>query len=156
MAQSYTVSLEKIIKNNSYEVLYTPSAASDIYISSKDVNRPGLMLTGNDEFFDPKRVEFLGLSEFGYLNSVEPVEREISLARLFSASPACVIITRGLEPMTELLPLAQKYRVPVLRSNDSTSGSMSTLISYLGVELAERITGPLTPKCVKSISPSSL
>ena len=50
------------------------------------------------------------------------------------------MITRGLEPMEELIPLALKYKVPVLRSNDATSGCMSAVISYLGVELAERIT----------------
>ena len=42
--------------------------------------------------------------------------------------------------MEELIPTAIKHKVPVLRANDSTSGCMSTLIAYLGVELAERIT----------------
>lgn len=140
MAKNYSVSLQKIIKDNSFEILFTPTETSQIYITSKDVNRPGLMLAGNDDFFDPKRVEFLGLSEFGYLNSLSPEKREASLERLLSAKPACVIVTRGLEPMAELLPLAKTYGVPVLRSNDSTSGCMSGLIAYLGVELAERIT----------------
>lgn len=140
MAQNYSVSLQKIIKDNSFEVLFTPADTSQLYITSKDVNRPGLMLAGNDEFFDPKRVEFLGLSEFGYLNSLTAKKREESLRRFLSAKPACVIVTRGLEPMAELLPLSEEYGVPVLRSNDSTSGCMSGLIAYLGVELAERIT----------------
>ena len=140
MAQNYSVSLKKIIKDNSFEVLYTPKETSQLYITSRDVNRPGLMLAGSDDFFDPKRVEFLGLSEFGYLNSLTEEKREASLRRFLSATPACVIVTRGLEPMAELLPLAEEYGVPVLRSNDSTSGCMSALIAYLGVELAERIT----------------
>lgn len=140
MAQSYSVTLKKIVKDNSFEVLYTPAETSQIYITSKDVNRPGLMLAGTDEFFDPKRVEFLGLSEFGYLNLLTEEKRANSLRHLFSAKPACVIITRGLEPMAELLPLAREYSVPILRSNDSTSGCMSSLIAYLGIELAERIT----------------
>lgn len=140
MSQNYSVSLNKIIKDNSFEVLFTPADTSHIYIASKDVNRPGLMLAGSDDFFDPKRVEFLGLSEFGYLNSLTPAKREASLSHFLEAKPACVIVTRGLEPMAELIPLAEKYGVPVLRSNDSTSGCMSSLIAYLGVELAERIT----------------
>ncbi len=140
MAQNYSVSLKKIIKDNSFEVLYTPKETSQLYITSRDVNRPGLMLAGSDDFFDPKRVEFLGLSEFGYLNSLTEEKREASLRRFLSAKPACVIVTRGLEPMAELLPLAEEYDVPILRSNDSTSGCMSALIAYLGVELAERIT----------------
>ncbi len=140
MAQNYSVSLQKIIRDNSFEVLFSPTDTSMIYITSKDVNRPGLMLTGNDDFFDPKRVEFLGLSEFGYLNSLTEEKRTARLEHFLSAKPACVIVTRGLEPMAKLLPLAERYGVPVLRSNDSTSGCMSGLIAYLGVELAERIT----------------
>lgn len=140
MAAIYTVSLKKVIKDNALEILSTPKDPSQILIASKDVNRPGLMLTSNDRFFDPKRVQFLGLSEFGYLNALTGAERAACLDRFFAAMPVAVIVTRGLEPMEELIPAALKYKVPVLRSNDSTSDCMSTLISYLGVELAERIT----------------
>lgn len=140
MAQNYTVSLKKVIKDNSLEILATPKDPSQLHISSKDVNRPGLMLAGYDDFFDPKRVQFLGLSEFGYINSLDEKQRYRCLDHFFSTKPACVIVTRGLEPMEELVPLAIRHKVPVLRSNDATSDCMSSLISYLGVELAERIT----------------
>ncbi len=140
MAQTYSVSLKKVIKDNALEILSTPKDPSQLYVTSKDVNRPGLILTGNDRFFDPKRIQFLGLSEFAYLNDLTPAQRTESLERFLSTHPCCVVITRGLEPMEELIPLALKYKVPVLRSNDATSGCMSAVISYLGVELAERIT----------------
>ena len=140
MPQTYSVTLKKIIKDNGLEILSTPKDPSQIYVISKDVNRPGLILSGPDRFFDPKRVQFLGLSEFGFLNDLTPEKRAESLERFLSTKPCCVIITRGLEPMEELIPMALKYRVPVLRTNDSTSGCMSTIIAYLGVELAQRIT----------------
>lgn len=140
MAKTYSVSLEKMIKDNGLEILYVPNDPSVIFISSRDVNRPGLMLAGHDRFFDPKRVQFLGLGEYGYLNSLTDAEKTESFKRLLEAKPSCVIITRGLEPMPEMLEQAQIYEVPVLRTNESTSSCMSTLIAYLGVELAERIT----------------
>ncbi len=140
MAQTYSVSLTKVIKDNSLEILATPKDPSQLLITSRDVNRPGLMLCGQDRFFDPSRVQFLGKGEFGYINSLSPAERKESLERFFSAKPACVIITRSIEPPEELVPLAIKHKVPVLRSGDSTSSCMSALIAYLGVELAERIT----------------
>ena len=140
MAKTFHVTLKKMIKDNALEILSTPKDPSQLFVTSKDVNRPGLMLTGNDQFFDPKRVQFLGLGEFGYLNSLDSEARRESLTRFFSHLPCCVIITRGLDPMEELIPIALEYKVPVLRSNDSTSDCMSTLISYLGVELAERVT----------------
>ena len=140
MSQAYSVSLTKIIKDNALEIIATPKDPSQLLIASKDVNRPGLMLCGHDAFFDPQRIQFLGKSEFGYINSLTHAGREECLERFFSTCPACVVITRGLEPMEELVPLAIKYKVPVLRSGDSTSACMSSLIAYLGVELAERIT----------------
>ena len=140
MTQEHSVSLKKVIKDNSLEIIATPKDPSQIHIQSKDVNRPGLMLAGYDDFFDPKRIQFLGLSEFGFINSLSNDKRYSVLEHFFATHPACVIITRNLEPMEELVPLAIKYKVPVLRSSDSTSDCMSALISYLGVELAERIT----------------
>ena len=140
MAQTYSVSLTKVIKDNALEILATPKDPSQILITSREVNRPGLMLCGHDRFFDPSRVQFLGNGEFGYLDSLVAADRNIALERFFSAKPACVIVTRGIDPPEELVPLAIKYKVPVLRSNGSTSSCMSALITYLGVELAERIT----------------
>ncbi len=140
MPKTYSVSLAKMIKDNGLEILYVPNDPSVLYVSSRDVNRPGLMLAGHDQFFDPKRVQFLGLGEYGYLNSLSDEEKTESCRRLMQAKPCCVIITRALEPMPQLLEQAQANGIPVLRTNESTSGIMSTLISYLGVELAERIT----------------
>ncbi len=140
MAVKYSVSLEKIINNNGYEVLYTPKSPADIYISSKDITRPGLILTGYEDFFDPERIQLIGFTETSYLNSMSVTKREKCLERYFSTRPAAVVITRALEPVEGLLDKAEKYEVPILRTADDTSANMATLIAYLGVELADRIT----------------
>ena len=46
MSAQYSVSLEKIIKDNGFEVLYMPRAADELYVASKEVHRPGLLLAG--------------------------------------------------------------------------------------------------------------
>ncbi|MBR6780084.1 MAG: HPr(Ser) kinase/phosphatase [Clostridia bacterium] len=140
MAKNYSVSLQKLMTDNSLEVISTPKELSLIHIECRDVNRPGLMLAGNDDFFDPARIQFIGLSEHGYLQSLDAEKRHACLEHFMSQRPSCLIITRNLEPPEELIPLAIQYEVPVLRSPDNTSGCMSALIAYLGVELAERIT----------------
>lgn len=140
MNTKYSVSLEKIINNNGYEVLYTPKAVADIYISSKDIMRPGLILAGYEDYFDPARIQLLGFTEIGYLNSLSVSQREQCLEKYLSTKPAALIITRNLEPVEGLLTKAEKYEVPVLRTADDTSANMATIIAYLGVELADRIT----------------
>lgn len=140
MATKYSVSLQKIIKDNGYEVLYMPKSPSDIYISSKEIIRPGLILAGYEDYFDPERIQLLGLTEIGYLSGLSVSQRQQCLDRYMSTHLAAIVITRNLEPVEGLLKAAEKHEVPVLRTSDSTSSNMSAIISYLGVELAERIT----------------
>lgn len=136
----YSVSLEKVIKDNKLETLYTPKSPADIYIASKDINRPGLILAGYEDYFEPERIQIVGLSEIGYLTGLPVLERQLVLERFFAKHPAAVLISRNLEPVDDFMRLSQKYEVPILRSPDSTSNCMAMLIAYLSLELAERIT----------------
>lgn len=136
----YSVSLERMVRELSFTVLYSPRDISDIFITTQDVNRPGLMLAGFEEYFDPKRVQFMGLAEIEYAKSLGKEGSVQCLERFFLKKPALVIISRGIEPSEDFLSLAKKYEVPVVSTTDSTSSSMSATISYLGVELAPRIT----------------
>ncbi len=140
MTQKYTVSLEKIMKDHKFEVLYLPKAASDIYVSTADVNRPGLLLCGFEEYFDSERIQFIGLTEIEYLKSLPEDEGMERFENLFKKRPVAIIITRGLEYPKCCIEFAEKYEVPVLHTLDQTSACMSTIISYLNVELAPRIT----------------
>ena len=50
MATNYSVSLERILREFGFETLYLPSDASELYVTSQDVNRPGLLLAGRDDY----------------------------------------------------------------------------------------------------------
>ena len=140
MASKYSVSLAKIVEDHNFEVLFAPKNTADIYIISQDVNRPGLIFAGYTGYFDPARVQFLGLAEMEYLASIGEEKSYESLKRLFDKKPSAVIITRNLDCSTTILKLAEAFEVPVLRTSETTSSIMSTLIAYLCVELADRIT----------------
>ncbi len=140
MASKYSVSLQKMITDHSFSVVYTPRDPAEIMISMQEVNRPGLVLSGYGDYFDAGRVQFLGLTEIEYLRALDDNLRKARLDFYLSHKPVVCIITRSLELPQEFLPLAEKYEVPVLMSKDATSACMSTIISYLGVELAPRIT----------------
>lgn len=136
----YSVSLEKVVKDLSFNVIYTPKDISDIYITSQDVNRPGLILTGFDNYFDPDRIQFIGLTELEYFKSLDKEEFIARSEAFLSKRPAAIVVTRDLKCSRTFLSIAEKYEVPILGTSDSTSGCMSATISYLGVELAQRIT----------------
>lgn len=138
--QKYSVSLAKVVKDHAFEVIYTPAPIEDIYVTSQDVNRPGLILSGFTAYFDPERIQFLGLTELEYLKSLGKNGAYEAIERLFAHRPVVVIVTRSLERPPAFLELAQQYKVPLLHTAESTSGSMASIISYLSVELAQRIT----------------
>ena len=140
MQSKYSVSLEKMIHDQNFEIVYLPKEANQIYITSKEVNRPGLVFFGYDAYFESRRVQFLGLNETEYLKSLSDEARMDAMRQLMMRHPSLVIVTRNLPCLPGMLTLADEYGVPVVRTGESTSDCMSTIISYLSVELAERIT----------------
>ena len=140
MSAKYFVSLDKVLKEFDFEVIYLPEDFKEHTICSPDVNRPGLLLVDRDAFFDAERAQFLGLSEIELIKKLPPEEQFASIERLMSHKPPFVLITRNLELPECAKELAQKYNVPLFRTAEPTSSCMSALISYLGTELAERIT----------------
>lgn len=140
MASKYSVTLEKIISEFGFETLYLPCDASEISITSQEVNRPGLILAGADEYFDPARVQFIGHSEMEFVKSFSKEKQIERLDCLFSKQPPVIILTRSLEPLDGMLDLAKKYKVSVIRTPEATSACMSSIIYFLGTALAPRIT----------------
>ena len=140
MSVSYSVSLEKLINDLKLETIYMPKDPKFIEISTVDVNRPGLQISGYFDLFDKKRLQLLGLSELTCLESF-PEERVREFAdRFFSHQVPAVIISRNLNCPEPLVMAANKYKVPLLRTEQATCEFMSSLIAELNVELAPRET----------------
>ncbi len=140
MAQTYSVSLERIIEVNELEVVYLPKDASDILITTSEINRPGIVLTGYTDYFDPKRIQILGWTELGFLLNMSDEERERALGYWLSLKPAAAVITRGLEIPDYFIESCKKYEIPLLKTEEETSPFLAALIAYLNKELAPRIT----------------
>ena len=134
--------LKKVIDEVKLDVTYLPGALDTIRIESAEVNRPGLFLAGYYDYFDHTRLQTCGLAEMNYLSQMKPAKRREALEKLFSMQPPAVIVSRSreLEPFPEMLEFAEKYKVPLLRSNETTSTLLGNLISILNVELAPRVT----------------
>ena len=137
---SFSVSLDKIAEMTNLGIVSAPCDLADIRIETMEVNRPGLLLAGYNEFFQHNRIQILGNAEMGYLENLGVEKRRERLHKLFSLRPPTVVITRGLQPYPEVQEFAQEYGVPVMCTEESTSLFMSTVISILSVELAPRIT----------------
>ncbi len=140
LEKQYSVTISKIIEELSLTVVFMPENGEERTVVSSEVSRPGLGLSGYFEYFDNSRVQVMGKSEFGFLNSI-PKEKSIEQLRQFlSQKPPMLVVSRSLEIPQELEDACKEYDIPLLRSADTTSGVMASLIAFLNVQLAPRIT----------------
>jgi HPr kinase/phosphorylase len=136
----YSITLQKLIKELQFEEIYMPVSPSEIQITNKEVNRPGLALAGFLTVFEPTRIQVIGRAEMQYLFEIGRDVAESRLDSFFAQRPVAVIITTGFEIGDEILVPAKKYGVPILRTKEKTSPMMAALIASLNTHLASRIT----------------
>jgi len=86
----------------------------------------------------PKAV--IGKAEHQYLMEMSEALRHERLESFFKLKPIAVIVTSQLTIFDEMLDYAKSYKVPILRTNDRTSGFMAALISSLNTNLGPCIT----------------
>ena len=136
----FTVTLKEIAEEFSLESINQCDNLEEILITTSDVNRPGLQLTGYYEFFGNDRIQIIGKVETTYLERMTSAERYTRFDDFFANGIPCIIVARDLEISPEMIQVSDKYSIPILRTKAITSRFMSAIISYLNVQLAPRIT----------------
>ena len=140
MVATFTVPLSKVMKELGLTTVYLPMSADEILLSSRDVNRPGLELSGFYDYFDKNRILIFGNAETAFLASFSREKRRKVLEGLFSRKPPAVIVARNITPAPEMVAAAQKCQVALLKTADTTSSLVAALVAYMNTELAPRIT----------------
>lgn len=135
-----SIKVAKLVKDLELEVLYNDSI-DELEITTADISRPGLALTGFFDYFTDDRIQILGKHEITYLlTALDDDQRYHALDRLMARAFPCLVISRGMEPPRGMMQLAVKYNRPVFRSGLITGRLMNTVSSYLNVVLAPRMT----------------
>jgi HPr kinase/phosphorylase len=137
---NFSVPLASVIKELSLDIIYMPTDAEKILITSMDVNRPGLELNRFYDYYDTSRIMIFGNAEAAFLHSISSEERAKVLNEIFSRKPPAAIIARSIEPMPELIDAIKANDIPLLSTPDTTSSLVAALVSFMNVELAPRIT----------------
>ena len=140
MESKYSISLSEVISEFSLEEVYLPSNAENIKISSPEVSRPGLALSGFIDVFEPFRIQIIGKAEHKYLSGLSPEQRALRLDAFFKMKPVAVVVTTNLAIYDEMVNAARKEEIPLLRTDDRTSPFLAALIASLNTSLAPRIT----------------
>lgn len=136
----FTIHLTRVIEEFSLEKVYSSSDIDNIMIDTSDLNRPALQIAGYYDYYDANRLQILGRVEITYLEQFAREKRYELLDELFSRRFPALIVTRNMQVCPEMIELAEKYDLTILRSEETTSSLMSAIISYLNVQIAPRRT----------------
>lgn len=136
----YSVTLKRLIDEIGLSSYYMPVDPEEIHITVTDVDRPGLELVGHLEYYDNRYLVAFGRTEMSFLE-MESMQTQLEqLEPIISQKPPAMIIARNIEPLESMLELGRKYMVPILTTADTTSEVDAAIVSFLNVELAQRIT----------------
>ena len=140
MEEIYTVPFSKVIDEFHLETIYLPDLPEKLEISSTRVNRPGLQMVGFYDHFEKERLQIIGKVEHLFIAQLAPEERTRRLEDFFRSSPVGVIVTSSIEISPEMVSMAERYKVPLLRTAERTSPFMAAVIAFLNVQLGPRLT----------------
>ncbi len=135
-----SVMLDKLASDLNLEIVYTGRGV--VTLSSMSVERPGLQLAaGFFHYFDPRRIIVIGLAEYEYLRTLTTETRGTKIAELFKHGEIpCIMLSRDLPALPELIEKAKEYACPVFRSAKVTTVLMSDLFIYLNRILAPSVS----------------
>ena len=107
-------------------------------ISTPDINRPGLALSGFFDSFAHKRLQIFGQGENAYLQKLEEDNKSETIQQMFEYPIPCCIFTHGLTPSDTFIEIAEKVDCPILHTDLPTSEFNTRIIRILTAIFAPR------------------
>ena len=136
----YGVTITELIEKLGLRNMTMELDTDAIVLVHPDVNRPALQLTGFFDHFDKDRVQIIGYVEQAYLDKLTPERRHEVYDALISSQIPCLLFSRGMKPVEDVLELCNHYGVPCMVSEKTTSDLMAEVIRWLNVKLAPMIS----------------
>lgn len=90
-------------------------------ISTSDINRPGLALAGDYDYFDYDRIQLFGRGEYHYLMKILEKNNLESIKKFFSYPVTCILFSNGHEPPPVFADMAKKNEIPIIVSSLPTN-----------------------------------
>ena len=133
-----TVTVKMLVDKVKLKVIYGTKELLEKPITTADISRPGLEMTGYFDYYSPERLQLVGMKEWTYLKTMTANNRYSVFANIFREETPAVVVARGLEIPEEMLQAAKENGVAVLQGRNSTSSLSGDMSWYLNSQLAER------------------
>lgn len=113
---------------------------TEMDITVTDINRPGMQFCNFYEYFAYERPQVIGKVEMTYLESLMPDKRYEVLEKYMSYPMPCIVVCRNMLVPREMLEIATRCNIPVLRTPEETTRFTYLTINFLNRELAPHVT----------------
>lgn len=133
-----TVTVKMLVDKVKLKVIYSTKELLEKPITTADISRPGLEMTGYFDYYSPERIQLVGMKEWSYLNTMTDYNRYSVFSTMFKKETPAIIVARELEIPKEMLRAAKENGVCVLQGHNGTSTLSGEMSWYLNAQLAER------------------
>jgi len=111
MTESVTVA--ELVKANRLDV-YSGKDNLERQITTSDISRPGLELTGYFNYYPAKRVQLLGITETSFAKGMSHKKLLDVMRKMCQPETPAFVISTQLDPPEELKESADEAGIPIL------------------------------------------
>ncbi len=106
------------------------------YVTTADINRPGMALAGYTGVFLKERIQIVGSTELSYLTALGSERYAQAVRTLLNLDPVAIIVTKNL-PLDEVwIKEGNRQKVPIIRTSLDTTPFIHLLTAFLDYRLA--------------------
>ena len=128
--------VKELVKYFNLQVVVGDEKSLQRKITTADLNRPGLELTGFLHHTGSKRVMIMGDKEETYFNQLS-LERQLEIADLLlNDDTPCIVLSRHRKCPEAIYQVAKRKNFPILSSELKSTRVMINIISFLDEKLA--------------------
>ncbi|MCK8627419.1 HPr(Ser) kinase/phosphatase [Fructobacillus cardui] len=136
MAQA-TVTVKDLVDNTRLTIVAGHDYLNRV-ITTADISRPGLEMTGYFTYYAPERVQLLGITETSFSDRMSHDELLMVYRKMASKQTPAFVVSTNLPIADELKQAAEEAQIPILNTRLTSSQILSNMTYYLGGELAPR------------------
>jgi len=137
------VSVEDLYHDGEYDLrlrLIAGAKGLKKRIRVPQIQKLGLAFAGYTCFIQPFRVQVIGNTELSYLQTLSPKKRQEVIKKICVVRVACLIVTKNLEIPPLLIEESEKKKIPLFKTELSTSGFIERITKFLENRLAASTT----------------
>ncbi|WP_106496692.1 HPr(Ser) kinase/phosphatase [Lentibacillus sp. Marseille-P4043] len=105
-------------------------------ITTSDISRPGIEMTGYFKYYPKERLQLIGKTEMAYFLDLTDEQKRDRVEKLCTDITPGIVVSRGMDIPEVLIDAANESGVPILHSPRKTTRVISRLTNYLEAKFA--------------------